>query len=449
MNTKAWLMPGQPCGRHIILEQCSRGNRVQRYRAHDPAMNQPVLITCAKACRDHEKPRFEALAAMRAQIPSTPRMLDWGMSNEGIFYVAEEDLGAQALTSLKIHADDTAPDKALLAKALPCFALLYSLAEELCDFAEKGFWHGAIDPVATFKLHHGDPVLEGMGFLQILGCTQGPELDEGSYFAPEVLAGQQFDERADVFSVCAFILDMLRGERSQTEAFHILGDLAEPFMLGLKTKPEERPAWKALLGSIKKAFAKLTLASSTQTERIIEALNHRHDEEQQKNTPRTQPRSARTDALVRKELLLTYRDLHANQIKAKAPAPQNTAQASLSKQTMPSSEAEPITLRSGIPLPKGVKLRRTIGLGLSGAITALIAFWGLLHVYRTEVHQLEPIQWPTFIVLSIADTPPPLPKPACVEESAPQAPPPRREARRKRNLCEVVPCPPGGQNPKN
>lgn len=466
MPKNDFFQPGELCGRHKILMPSAHGKRVQRYRAHDPAVDRPVLITCAKADRERWTARFEELAAKRAQIPSTPCVVDWGVTESGVFYIVEEDLGAKPILSLKTRSPDAPPEKAFRASMICCFALLFNLGEKLSEFAELGFWHGALDPVATLKLHEGNTVLEGLGFLQILGCAEGPELNQGLYLAPELCAGKPFDERADVFSVCALVLAMMRGEMSEAEALSELGGLAELFVWGMKREAADRPRWGELLPSIRKALGKLACVSGAQMERIAEALRPTDDAS---DAPKTQPRTPRTDAVVRREFAQTLRELSADQMGAtvekewvwkeysrpqilqdmtlKAPPSLKPPIPVQSTRPMESSEGEPITLRS-IPFQRGRGYRIWAPLGMVAVAAAFVAWLGLYWLRRPEPGRLAEIQWPVIPTVFVNEPARP------VEESAPKAErrvetapiaPKRRAQKKGWTLCDVAACPPDGR----
>lgn len=315
MPRKPFFKAGELCGRHKVVEASAHGKKIQRYRAHDPVVDQRVLITCAKADRKQWTARFEELARKRAQIPSTPCVLDWGVTPNGVFYIVEEDLEGQSLESLVGLAREGAARNPLMASAMVCFAYLCGLADTLSRFAELGFWHGAFHPSATLKLPGRGTALTGIGFLQILGCTQGPELRKGKYLAPEARAGMDFDERADVFGICSFVWDLMRGNESDAEALRQLDDLAEPFVWGMKADPAERPRWEELRLLVFRLLGQLALASGGQTDRLIDALIP-ESTNQPTDAPKTQPRTPRTDAVVRQEYAQTLRELSADQMGA-------------------------------------------------------------------------------------------------------------------------------------
>lgn len=386
---KNWFETGQTCGRYQIISARAHGRLAQRYHANDPTIDRPVLITCAKPDPTTWTSRFKELASLRADIPVAPRLLDWGITDTNIFYMVEEDLHGTPMAGFDLGRENAPPEKRLLASYVAGISLLYALAEFLSDLASLGFFHGALDFTEHCKLYMGEPLLEGVGFLQILGCSQEADPSEGAHLAPEVRAGRPGSERADVFAVCSFILSLIRGETSEAEAWTLLEDLGEPFRQGLLEDPEQRPGWEALLGPIKKILGPLVFTTGAQAGRMIEAINNI-----QTQAPTTPPRSPRTDAIVRAEVSSTFREMFGDGMEAKphqlwiwkeyprlqppiptqAPSRADGARSGLGG--MDSGEGEPSTKRSA-QLHGRRHGRRVAAFGMAAALSALAVFGGL------------------------------------------------------------------------
>jgi serine/threonine-protein kinase len=87
-------------------------------------------------------------------------------------------------------------------------AFATALAEVLADIHEADLVHGGLGPDAVLVTSSGDPAILylGMGAYATDAATDG-----GAYTAPEVFHGQTLDERADVFSLGALLVQLLTG----------------------------------------------------------------------------------------------------------------------------------------------------------------------------------------------------------------------------------------------
>lgn len=232
-----WFRFGAKLGRFKILRARRHGESVQRYDAFDLAAKKPVIITCARPDRASWEKDFERLAKRRAALDFEPRLVDWGVSDKGVFYLAEQNLGTEPLITYPWGA-------------VAGYVLFYALADNLADLADEGWMHGALDPSETLGRIDKELVVYGGGFLQILGCAGAPGIVESAYTAPEMQAGLPLDERADVWSACAIITELSRGKQDTEAYYSALGMAREPLLAGFLPL-DERPNWAALLPAVK------------------------------------------------------------------------------------------------------------------------------------------------------------------------------------------------------
>jgi hypothetical protein len=124
------------------------------------------------------------------------------------------------------------------------------IAGALDSAAEAGIVHGALHP-ADVLVTPDDARLTGLGIARALETIGVPSLIRLPYAAPERAAGDEWDRRADVFSLAAVMFERLWGRRVMgvgdraVEAITPVGDadleqLRSVFARGLAEDPEDR-----------------------------------------------------------------------------------------------------------------------------------------------------------------------------------------------------------------
>jgi serine/threonine protein kinase/CheY-like chemotaxis protein len=155
----------------------------------------------------------EGVSACRIQHPNAVSTLDFGVTDDGIAYLAMELLSGHSLAEEIKKKGPMSPKR--------CAELLVPLCDVLGEAHAAGVIHRDIKPANVF-LHQGRSgevvkVLD-FGIAKLLDDGGGAELTvEGSlvgtpaYMAPERLSGQSYDGRSDVYSVAIMLYEMLCG----------------------------------------------------------------------------------------------------------------------------------------------------------------------------------------------------------------------------------------------
>ncbi len=228
-----WFKFGSKVGRFSVIKARHHGTGLQRFDAQDRRHKRRVILSCAKPDREAWASKFEELALARAALQFGPKVVGHGITHDGVFYVAEEAQDVQPLFVLP------------LAHGSIC-ALMYSAGDELANFAEAGFLHGALDPTETFWLSNREPVIYGAGIRQILGVMDGAGVLGGEHTAPEIVEGKPWGERADVFGLCSCVGSLWRGKGKQDDFWSGLGALGETIKEGCLHDLDARPCWAVL-----------------------------------------------------------------------------------------------------------------------------------------------------------------------------------------------------------
>ncbi len=226
---KDWLRFGSKIGDHTITGVGRHGTDIQRYKAIHRRTRVPVIITCTMYDKERGPFNFEARAEYRASLNICVPLLDWGKTEQGLFYLVEPDLNIQPLNSLP---DSSSPQMiCVVAHALAC---------QLRAFARAYFLHGALEPRETVGIVKGQVTIYGVGFRQILERDRGIGIHASDHTAPEIMDGRTWDHKADVYSVCSIVASMWKVCNKSLRDLGFVGDLLE---LGLRPDPAERLMW--------------------------------------------------------------------------------------------------------------------------------------------------------------------------------------------------------------
>lgn len=127
-------------------------------------------------------------------------------------------------------------------RTVDALALVRGVLSGLAQAHERGVVHGDVAPTNILIDPSGSPTLVGFG----------SRVGSPGYAAPEVVAGGAADERSDVYSACAVLAELLRGEpvlhaavtdeRTVPELWGIDTAVAEVLGKGLEVGPRHRPA---------------------------------------------------------------------------------------------------------------------------------------------------------------------------------------------------------------
>jgi serine/threonine protein kinase/CheY-like chemotaxis protein len=155
----------------------------------------------------------EGVSACRIQHPNAVSILDFGVTDKGVAYLAMELLQGHSLAEEIQKRAPFSPRR--------CAEILAPLCDVLSEAHAANIIHRDIKPANVF-LHHGraGEVVKVLDFgIAKLLDDGGTELTvEGSlvgtpaYMAPERLSSQPYDGRSDVYSVGILLYEMLCGQ---------------------------------------------------------------------------------------------------------------------------------------------------------------------------------------------------------------------------------------------
>jgi serine/threonine-protein kinase len=190
--------------------------------------------------------RFEREIQSTARLdhPHVVRILDWGATDDGIWYYAMEILDGVDLARL---VEDRGPLEPTLAVRLTVQA-----ARALGAAHRAGIVHRDVKPANLFVVERDScteiKVLD-FGVARVHGnpaiTRTGARVGTPSFMSPEVLAGAEANEQSDVWSLAATLHFAVTGKRLRdveaADATELPPGLAAVLLLALSSDPELRP----------------------------------------------------------------------------------------------------------------------------------------------------------------------------------------------------------------
>jgi serine/threonine-protein kinase len=211
-------------GRFRIVDVIGKGAMGKVYRAVQLPLNRAVAIKLLDsrygAGRDESfKQRFLVEAALTSKLnhPNTVRVLDYGSTRDGLFFLAMEYLDGETL------------EKLLTKGPLPWHRVLsigQQMARALREAHELGVVHRDLKPGNVVLLHADDDAdfVKVLDFGLVKSFVEGHELEGraitqqgmlmGSppYMAPEQGEKNRADPRSDIYSLGTMLFEMLTGK---------------------------------------------------------------------------------------------------------------------------------------------------------------------------------------------------------------------------------------------
>ncbi|MBL8914763.1 MAG: protein kinase [Archangium sp.] len=212
-------------GRWRVVDIIGKGAMGKVYRAVQLPLNRAVAIKVLDstygAGRDESfKQRFLVEAALTAKLnhPNTVRVVDYGSTKDGLFFLAMEYLDGETL------------EKVLMKGALPWHRVLnigQQIARALREAHELGVVHRDLKPANVVMLHadaDDTDFVKVLDFGLVKSFVDGHELEGraitqqgmlmGSppYMAPEQGEKNRADPRSDIYSLGTMLFEMLTGK---------------------------------------------------------------------------------------------------------------------------------------------------------------------------------------------------------------------------------------------
>lgn len=267
-------------GKYVILEELGSGAMGIVYKAEDPVIGRTVAIKTiradylgAKSKQDDAVKRFirEAQSAGSLSHPNIITIHDIN-EDQGMMYIVMEYIEGQSLENL-IGSDRSFSVDEVIAVMAP-------VADALDYAHKKGVIHRDIKPGNILVDALGKPHIVDFGIARISASTMtrtDTALGTPYYMAPEQIAGQKIDGRADIFSLGALIYEMLTEKKAfgggniTTVIYKIIHENPLP----VQTIREKLPM--GLDHIINKALAKDPEERYSTCRKMIEELKHYPD----------------------------------------------------------------------------------------------------------------------------------------------------------------------------
>lgn len=214
MHPADTLPPGALAGDYLIEARVGRGGMGSVYAAVHRQLGRraAVKVMAADLCRDPAFVRrfaLEAHAIGRARHPNIVESFSFGQLDDGRCYYAMEWLEGETL-SARLERGAIAVGELV--------AVLDGVAGALAAIHAEGMVHRDLTPGNLFLLRGGGVKVVDFGVAKQLGAgdlrltASGMTLGTPTYAAPEQLAGDGVDGRADIYALGVIAYQMATGE---------------------------------------------------------------------------------------------------------------------------------------------------------------------------------------------------------------------------------------------
>jgi serine/threonine protein kinase len=219
------MEPGKKIGSYVLEEPVGRGGMGVVYRGRHEKLPRTVAIKSISPKGTHDlrrlRHRFEREAFVQAQLdhPGVVKIYDYIVSEQSYFIVMEYVEGRSLAQLIKEH-----PGGIELNRALDIFEQILSAVSYAHTFTyrdeagatHQGIVHRDLKP-PNIMVTDGDRIkVTDFGIVKLVGAeaTDTSKIAYGSprYVSPEQAAGEQLDQRSDIYSLGVILYEMLTGE---------------------------------------------------------------------------------------------------------------------------------------------------------------------------------------------------------------------------------------------
>ncbi len=204
-----WI--GKAIGQYQIVEEIGRGGMATVYRAFQPQLERWVAIkvlhtTDATSQEFLARFRQEARAIATLRHPNILTIYDYG-EQEGLAYIVMEYVPGGTLKAQLSRCPIEWPDAA---------SLIIPVGQALAYAHSQGIVHRDVKPANILLARPDWPMLADFGLVKLVGGQRGitrPGVSIGTpaYFSPEQAAGEEVDQRTDIYSLAVLLYQLLTG----------------------------------------------------------------------------------------------------------------------------------------------------------------------------------------------------------------------------------------------
>lgn len=220
-------------GDHLVLRRLGAGGMGVVYEGHHASLGRRAALKMVRGRLRHshgagKRLVEEARALARIQHPNVVTLYELGYADDEPFIVMELVDG----TTLR--------EWARLPRAVPeILDIFIALGRGVGAVHAAGLVHRDVNPSNVFVARDGTPKLGDFGLVAATGVREEAVVGTQPYIAPEQSFGEPIDARADQYSFCMSLHEVLAGE---DDIASIPAPLREIIGRGLSVVPEARYA---------------------------------------------------------------------------------------------------------------------------------------------------------------------------------------------------------------
>ena len=219
------MEPGTKVGSYVLEEPVGRGGMGVVYRGRHEKLQRAVAVKSINPKGTHDlrrlRHRFEREAFVQAQLdhPGVVKIYDYIVSEQSYFIVMEYVEGRSLAQLIKENPGGIEADRALDIFEQILSAVSYAHTFTYRDEAgatHRGIVHRDLKP-PNIMVTDGDRIkVTDFGIVKLVGAeaTDTSKIAYGSprYVSPEQAAGEQLDQRSDIYSLGVILYEMLTGQ---------------------------------------------------------------------------------------------------------------------------------------------------------------------------------------------------------------------------------------------
>jgi len=195
-------LAGKRIGKYEIAEEVGYGGMAVVYRAHDEVLKREVAVKLLHAHlskRGEARRRFyrEATSVAKLRHPNILEVYDFSAEDSAQAYIVMEFIRGPTLSEFVEQNGPLYPEIGAM--------ICVRLAEALAHAHDKGIVHRDVKPENVMIRPDGVIKLMDFGIAQVRDAQKmtetGSLLGSPAHMAPEVIAGEEPDARADIFAL--------------------------------------------------------------------------------------------------------------------------------------------------------------------------------------------------------------------------------------------------------